>query len=458
MKPAAFRNLAFLALVSSAAFAVDITSKDFKASDFFDSTKVWTARFVFTPDQWKGLAPVRKTNLTYSAGRMSSFEAPDGLRNGITGSNGLELEYVHADLSIDNLAFHNIAVRYKGNGTLRRGIPLGKVSLKADLNKYVAAQKLAKISKLNFNNNVSDVGWMHEVLAYRLYREAGVPAARTSYARVFVTVTGQQQKPYQGLYSIVEEVDDRFTEDHFGTKDGLLFKPVTPSTFQYLGEDWKKYNQVYDPKHVPTDAQKKRLIDFARLIAQGSDAEFATQVGQYLDLEEFARYLAVTVWLSNYDSILDDGQNYYLFLDPKTQKFSFIPWDLDRAFGQFGVMSGDMQKVDILRPMQSGNRFLERMLRLDAFRKLYLADMTAFSQTIFKPERFGPQVDQIAAAIRPAIVEESAVLLARFDAEVAGKTMPDTLDRNFGMADVPIKTFVQGRAASVKEQLARIPR
>jgi len=47
-------------------------------------------------------------------------------------------------------------------------------------------------------------------------------------------------------------------------------------------------------------------------------------------------------------------------------------------------------------------------------------------------------------------------LLERFDASVAGRTMPDTLDRNFGLPDVPIKTFVKGRAASVAEQLAKI--
>ena len=166
--------------------------------------------------------------------------------------------------------------------------------------------------------------------------------------------------------------------------------------------------------------------------------------------------MAVTVWLSNYDSILDDGQNYYLYLDQKTQKFSFVPWDLDRAFGQFGMTSGDMQRVDILRPWQGGNRFPERMFKLTAFRKLYLDDLAAFSKTIFRPERSGPQVDEIAAAIRPAIVEESAVLLGRFDAATAGETMPDTLNRNFGMTDVPIKTFVRGRAASVTEQLARL--
>jgi spore coat protein CotH len=437
--------------------AADIRSKSFSAADFFAMTHVWTARFAFTQDQWKGLAPVPKQGRGFAAGRpLSRFEAQVGLRNGITGNNGLSLEYVHGDLTIDGLKFANAGIRYKGNGTLRRGIPLGKVSLKADLNKYVAGQKLGKISKLNFNNNVSDTTWMHEVLAYRLYRDAGVPASRTSYARVYIDVAGLNQKPYKGLYSIVEEVDGRFAEDHFGTKDGLLFKPVIPSTFTYLGEEWKPYSQVYDPKREPGEAEKRRVIEFSRIVTRGTDAEFAARAAEFVDFEEFARYMAVTVWLSNYDSILDNGQNYYLYLDSKTKKFSFVPWDLDRAFGQFGVMGGDMQRVDILRPWAGRQVFLERMFRLEAFRKLYLADMAEFNRTIFRPERFGPQVAAIAAAVRPAIAEESMALLERFDASVAGRTMPDTLDRNFGLPDIPITTFVKGRAVSVEEQLGRI--
>ena len=55
------------------------------------------------------------------------------------------------------------------------------------------------------------------------------------------------------------------------------------------------------------------------------------------DLDEFARFMAVTVWLSTMDSILGMGQNFYVYLDPKTHKFQFMPWDLDHSFGQFGM-------------------------------------------------------------------------------------------------------------------------
>ncbi len=432
----------------------DITSKDFKADKLFDSARVWTARFSFASDQWNGIGPVSKPTAP-DKDKVSRFQAPPGLRNGLVGAAGYHVDYVRGTLAIEDKRFGDIGVRYKGNGTLRRGLMANKVSFKADLNRFVPGQMLAGLTKLNFNNNVSDASMMNEALSYRLYRDAGVPASRTSYARVYVTVAGQKET-YKGLYTLVEEVDANFAAQRFGSREGIFFKPVVPSPFLYLGEDWKRYNQVYDPKRTPTEAEQRRVIDFSRLVSRGSDAEFRAHVAEFIDLEAFAKFMSVTVWLSSYDGILDAGQNYYVYLDPKTRKFSFVPWDLDHSFGQFGIFRGDARKVDILRPWLDDSRFLERMFSLDAFRKLYLADMARFSKTIFLPERFAQQVDEISVAVRQAVADESEVLSARFDAASQGKTMPDTLDRNFGLPHIPIKPFTTGRAQSVNEQLARL--
>jgi len=301
-----------------------------------------------------------------------------------------------------------------------------KRSLKVDLNKFVKGQKLAGISELNLHNSVTDASWMNEVLSHRLFRDAGVPAPRTAYARVYVTVAGEFDKKYFGLYSMVEDVDTTFAEENFGTKKGAIFKPVTPSLFADLGDDWKNYNQTYDPKTDLTPEQKQRVIDFCKLVTAAGDAEFAARLGDYLDLEEFARFMAVTVWLSTMDSILGPGQNYYIHLHPKTRMFQFMPWDLDHSFGQFGLMGSQEQRenLSIHRPWRGENQFLDRVFKVETFKKLYLARLDEFNKTIFKPERFHHQVDEIAAVIRPAVKEESEEKLARFDKVAAGESVP----------------------------------
>ncbi len=191
-----------------------------------------------------------------------NLQGAEGRRNGLASAAGIEFNYVHADLEFEGQNFKDVAVRYKGNGTFMQSRGSLKRSLKVDFNKFVKGQKLAGISKLNFHNNVTDASWMNEVLSHRLFRDAGVPASRTAYARVYVTVPGQFDKKYFGLYSLVEDVDNNFAEENFGARKGAIFKPVTPNPFASLGDDWKNYNQTYDPKTDLTSEQKQRVIDF----------------------------------------------------------------------------------------------------------------------------------------------------------------------------------------------------
>ena len=64
-------------------------------------------------------------------------------------------------------------------------------------------------------------------------------------------------------------------------------------------------------------------------------------------------------------------------------------------------------------------------------------------------------MDEIAAAIRPAVREESESQLARFDKAVAGENLPTRGFGPFGGGQTkPIKPFAKVRTESVLEQLA----
>ena len=192
--------------------------------------------------------------------------------------------------------------------------------------------------------------------------------------------------------------------------------------------------------------QKQRVIDFARLVTKAPDSEFASRLGEHLDLEGTARYLAVTVFLSDMDGLLGPGQNYYLYLDPRTQKFSFIAWDQDHSFGQFFLgTQAAREQLSIHHPWSESSLFLERLFAVPAFKQLYMARLTEFTATIFKPERFHRQVDELALALRPAVKDESAQRLLRFERAVAGEVPPGDAGM-FRGANIPIKPFVKARA------------
>ncbi len=304
----------------------------------------------------------------------------------------------------------------KGNGSYLRSRGSDKISLKVDLNKYVKGQTLGGLTTLNFQNNITDIGWMNEVLAYRLYRDAGALAPRTAYARVYLTVQGQAER-YIGLYSISENVDENFIEDRFGTRKGAIFKPSTTSPFTFMGSDWTRYNQTYDPKTDLTDAEQQRIIDLGTLVSSASDVEFGARIGAFVDLEAFAKYFAVLVWIANPDSLLQIGQNYYTYLHPRTNKLYFIAWDQDGSFGNFRNNGGGWT---IHSPWSGSNPFLSRIYAVDAFRSAYLRTMAELSQSVFVSDRFEKQVAEIAPAIRPSVEIEGTQWLPAFDQIASG--------------------------------------
>jgi spore coat protein H len=415
------------------ALSTNVTS--ITAAEFFEPTKVWQAQLSMSAEAWQAMQPRQGAGGGFSANR---FLGPPGGRNGVAARQGIEFDYVQATLRIDDWTFRDVAVRYKGNGSYLRATRAGsdKISLKVDLNKHLKGQQLAGLTTLNFQNNITDVGWMNEVLAYRLYRDAGALAPRTAYAQVYLTVDGREKR-YLGLYSISENVDENFAEERFGTKSGAIFKPSTQALFTDWGTDWTAYDQSYDPKTDLTDAQKQRVMALGRLVSSAPDDEFAATIGDYVDLDDFARYFSVLVWLANHDSLLQNGQNFYTYLHPVTNRMHFIAWDQDFSFGNTRNNGG----WSIYYPWSGNNRFLSRVYNVEAFRSRYLARMAEFSERLFVPERFAEQVGTIGPAIRPAVELEGVEWLTALDSIIAGKS--------------GIVPYVRSRAAFVKAELER---
>ena len=400
------------------------------------------------------------------AARPGSFPLPlrgaEGKRNGLASVFGIEFKQVHARLAFEGRDFADVGVRFKGNGTYvgARGSP--KRSFKLDLNDYAAGTRLAGESKFNLHNRAGDAGFMTEAVAYALYRDAGVPAPRTAFARVTLTAPPKFDHAYLGLYSLVENVDGAFAADRFGARAGAIFKPAILSLFADLGDRWDvDYAHTYDPKTAVSAAQARRVIDFSQIVTYAGDAEFDRRLPDYIDLDELARFMAATVYLSNIDGILHTGQNYYLYLDPRTQKFNFIPWDMDGCFGQIFGQQEQLAKLNVNKPWVGPNRFLERVFGVPAFKKAYLARLDEFARTVFEPARVHKVVDAIAAAIRPAVEAEAKDKLGEFDRSVAEPVKQQQAGGIFAIGHIfaskppnSIKRFVDLRTPAVLDQLA----
>jgi DNA-directed RNA polymerase specialized sigma24 family protein len=428
--------------------------------DIYRGTNIWPAHLSFSRAAWKQLEPKRITPL-------ANFLQPDGTvllrhpeasRSGLAGVLGWDFQWTHADLELGGRLFTNVAARFKGNGTYLSSLHGHKRPFKVDLNEFVKGQKLGGADELNFHNLIDDRSCMSDSLAYEFFRDAGVPAPRTAYAYLSVTVEGKWTRKPLGLYAMVQPIDEEFAREHFGSKKTVIFKPVTYELFRHLGDDWSAYEAIYDPKKPLTAPQQRRIIELARLVTYADDAEFERRIGEFIDVHAFARFLAGEVLLSAYDSFLSNGQNFYMYLDPRSNKVGFIPWDMDLAWGGFFLLGTTRQReqASIWHPWVGEHRFVERMLNVPEFRELYRARLEEFLAQLFIPERLHRRVNELSAAIREAVAAESDFRLGHFDEAVSDRATPrPDRPKPYG-ADRPVhqlKPFIVNRVKSVRDQL-----
>ena len=335
------------------------------------------------------------------------FRKEGAAKPGLAGYLGIQHQYGQADVIIDGETISGVGLRFKGNGTFLEGFAKQRFSYKIDFNEFDDLGAFRGLTKLNLHSNVTDASMFREPLSYALFREAGIPCPRIGWANVWLSITGEEPaaEKFLGLYTLVEQVDKRFLQDRFGSDDGLLLKPSTFGAFRYLGEAWPEYELAYVPKTEGTPSQRQQLIDFARLLQDASDEEFAAEVERYLDVDQFVRFLAVNVLLSNLDSFLGNSQNFYVYLDPDAERFILLPWDLDHSFGAFPLLGTPAARMDlsIRHPGGHEHQVIERVLWVPQFRELYETYLRDFAETIFNPEKLRTQIKATADFVSGAL-------------------------------------------------------
>jgi hypothetical protein len=147
-----------------------------------------------------------------------------------------------------------------------------------------------------------------------------------------------------------------------------------------------------------------------------------------------------------------------LYLEPRQEKFGFVPWDLDHSWGEFKFLASDRQReqASVWHPWVGQNRFLERMLKVPAVRESYERELERIRSTLFVPERLCHRLDELMEVVRPFIAEESSRRLARFVQETSETPEPGlaaATTTNSRPRGYSFRRFVYARAASIDQQL-----
>lgn len=432
----------------SAAAAADKPkpAKDARA-EFFGLNRLHQFHLDLTAENYKAMQPPEKTvRFPSSAPNPDAKPAGPAADFHRSAGFGIEFPWVRGGFTADGTAFENVGVRYKGNGSYLPSKDKLKRNMKLDLDHYHDGLKLAGMKSVNLNAGAIDPSRSREAVGYALYRLAGVPAARTAYAELTVTIPGKHDKSLVGLYTIVEPIDKPFLKHWFGSADGLLMKPEWLQGLEYLGDDWAKYPRKYLPKDDATPAQAARVIEFTRLVNKAPDDEFRAKIGDYLDVDEFLRYVAATALQSNVDNFFSTGHNCYIYLNPATNKFAFIPWDLDISFAAFPFLPIKKQmNLSIDRPYTGESKLVERLFADLAVREKYKAIVREVADAAFDKGELLRLIEAAETTVKEPLAREAA----------AEKKRKEGTEAAAGFRAAPdLKVFAARRTASVKAQLA----
>lgn len=130
-------------------------------------------------------------------------------------------EYYVCSVVIDNESCKNVAIRAKGNTSLREVSSYGndRYSFKIEFDHYDSAKTYYGLDKLCLNNIIQDNTYMKDYLTYQMMLSQDVSAPLCSYA--YITVNGEDW----GLYLAVEGVEDAFLDRNYTDENGELYKP-----------------------------------------------------------------------------------------------------------------------------------------------------------------------------------------------------------------------------------------
>ncbi len=256
-------------------------------------------------------------------------------------------QYVEAKMIFEGDTLSPVGLRYKGSIGAYVGCVAGpfwwdpsgaktcpKLSMKIKINWEGRTERFYGQKKIQLHSMNNDPTQLHDRLGYYLFREMGVPAPRSTHARLYIN------GDYVGLFALIEQIDGRFTDYHYADGDGNLYKEVWPLTCDGKVRSQSqllaglKTNENDNPSAIITQTFAQAIVDTE------TDQDLKQVIEEWMDIDEIIALAAVDRAIR-----ADDGpfhwyvngndcnpHNFYWYEQPVDGLVSLIPWDLDNAF------------------------------------------------------------------------------------------------------------------------------
>jgi spore coat protein H len=298
--------------------------------------------------------------------------------------------YVKATVREGDKVYADIGARLKGSGSFQTVDKKPGLSLKFD--EFVKNQEFHGRGRILLNNSLQDPSYLCDAIGGEIFRTAGVPAAKVTFARV--EMNGRDL----GLYVVAEAANRDFLSQYFKKSKGNLYEGSNNDVTDKLEKDGgDDSTEQADLKSLASAAKEPDLTQRWKKLTPT------------LDIDRFVSFAAVEVLLCHHDGYSMDRNNYRIYHDPASGQMVFIPHGLDQL----------LAKTDEpLIPDWKG-LIAKSVLSTPAGQQKYLEKMSQLLATAFKVDTTQARIAELAALIRPSIAERDSAAAKTFDDAVA---------------------------------------
>lgn len=304
--------------------------------------------------------------------------------------------YYQADFQWRDTRVRNVGVRVRGVASRSPTKP----SLSVDFNRYISGQRFLGLRALVVDNGLRDPALIRERTSMAFITRLGYPAPRESFARVYIN------SAYQGLYTLVEAVDEEFLARTQGDDSGYLFeyKYRGPYFAEDLGDDLEPYKRLFEPQTHEREADSTLYGPIRDLFREGNrdpDSVWMDRVSQYVDLSQLVRHVAVETFLAENDGFLGPAgmANFYLYRPVDQTIHTLVPWDRDTTF--FLIDSPIFERTDL-------NMLFSRALAFADLRALYLDVLERCARSASEDGWLEAEIARADSLIKDAVYEDAA--------------------------------------------------
>jgi hypothetical protein len=273
---------------------------------------------------------------------------------------------------------------------------------------------------------------------------AGLPASFTCYVEIWFDITDDiDPAEFWGIYTMIERVDRKFLANRFGqdAKDGNLYKASHaqrgPMDLVYYGdsiEDFPTQNgqYAYGKMTNEEEADYSDIVHLTRVIdgqSYPTPEDFTKALESVFNVDAFLRYMAVVDATMNWDIYPYTGNNFYLFHNPLTDKFEWIPWDL--SWGG----NPEHPVFETLGPGITDRTPLHtRVFQVPVYRLRYAAYLDLLVQHFFNPQVIDAKIKAYQKMILPRLSQGTGDKMffgesSQFDVEQAQASGQALVDR-----------------------------